>query len=170
MFLAVSPRQSEWKWAKARNVSYSTIIREVDVNNGGCLLSRLGEVKYPPLFTSTSANNCFSIYNTSLIAIPKYLLYFLIKWVSHAIFSPGSRQEVNITWYSEIEELIQSREKHYSLVLYILKVTMNRRHFWCCWRGGGGGGATSNSGCEISLCGLLLSDFRFRYSFFYLQL
>ena len=27
--------------------------------------------KYPPLFTYTSANNCFSIYNTSLIAIPK---------------------------------------------------------------------------------------------------
>ena len=28
--------------------------------------------------------------------------------------------EVNITWYSEIEEPIKSHEKHYSLVLYIL--------------------------------------------------
>ena len=35
-------------------------------------------------------------------------------------FSSGSRQEVNITWYSEIEEPIKSREKHYSLVLYKL--------------------------------------------------
>ena len=31
----------------------------------------------------------------------------------------GSRQEVNSTWYSEIEGPIKSREKHYSLVLYI---------------------------------------------------
>ena len=75
----------------------------------------------PPLFTDTEANNCFSIYNTSLIAIPKQLLYFLMKWVSRDIFfSPGSRQEVNSTWYPEIEEPIKSREKHYSLVLYIL--------------------------------------------------
>ena len=35
-------------------------------------------------------------------------------------FSPGSRQEVNSIWYPEIEEPIKSREKHYSLVLYIL--------------------------------------------------
>ena len=35
-------------------------------------------------------------------------------------FFSGSRQEVNITWYPEIEEPIKSREKHYSLVLYIL--------------------------------------------------
>ena len=27
--------------------------------------------KYPLLFTDTEANNCFSIYNTSLIAVPK---------------------------------------------------------------------------------------------------
>ena len=31
-----------------------------------------------------------------------------------------SREEVNIAWYPEIEEPIKSREKHYSLVLYIL--------------------------------------------------
>ena len=31
-------------------------------------------------------NNCFSIYNTSLIAIPKKLLHFLMKWVSRDIF------------------------------------------------------------------------------------
>ena len=44
-----------------------------------------------------------------------------MKWVSRDIFfSPGSRQEVNSTWYPEIEEPIKSREKHYSLVLYIL--------------------------------------------------
>ena len=42
-----------------------------------------------------------------------------MKWVSRDIFSPGSRQEVNSTWYPEIEEPIKSREKHYSLVLYI---------------------------------------------------
>ena len=35
-------------------------------------------------------------------------------------FSSGSHQEVNITWYSEIEEPLTSREKHYSLVFYIL--------------------------------------------------
>ena len=37
-----------------------------------------------------------------------------------AFFSSGSRQEVTITWYSEIEEPIKAHEKHYSLVLYIL--------------------------------------------------
>ena len=42
--------------------------------------------KYPPLVTDTEANNCFSIYNTSLIAIPKKLLHFLMKWVSRDIF------------------------------------------------------------------------------------
>ena len=42
-----------------------------------------------------------------------------MKWVSRAIFSSRSREEVNITWYPEIEEPIKSREKHYSLVLYI---------------------------------------------------
>ena len=40
--------------------------------------------------------------------------------VSHNIFFPGSRQEVNISWYPEIEEPIKSCGKHYSLVLYIL--------------------------------------------------
>ena len=44
-----------------------------------------------------------------------------MKWVSRGIFFfSGSRQEVNSTWYPEIEEPIKSREKHYSLVLYIL--------------------------------------------------
>ena len=33
-----------------------------------------------------------------------------MKWVSRAIFSTGSRQEVNSTWYPEIEEPIKSRE------------------------------------------------------------
>ena len=48
---------------------------------------------------------------------------FLMKWVSRDIFfSLGSRQEVNSTRYPEIEEPIKSREKHYSLVLYILKL------------------------------------------------
>ena len=71
--------------------------------------------KYPPLFTDTEANNCFSIYNTSLIAT-----IFYDKMGSRAIFFSGNRQEVNSTWYPEIEEPIKSREKHYSLVLYIL--------------------------------------------------
>ena len=35
-------------------------------------------------------------------------------------FLSGNRQEVNSTWYPEIEEPIKSREKHYSLVLCIL--------------------------------------------------
>ena len=46
----------------------------------------------------------------------------MIKWGSRAILFSGNRQEVNSTWYPEIEEPIKSREKHYSLVLYILKV------------------------------------------------
>ena len=49
-----------------------------------------------------------------------------MKWVSRAIFSTGSRQEVNSTWYPEIEEPIKSREKHYSLVLYILKKVISQ--------------------------------------------
>ena len=48
-----------------------------------------------------------------------------MKWVSRDIFLPGSRQEVNSTWYLEIEEPIKSREKHYSLVLYIPKSTIH---------------------------------------------
>ena len=36
-------------------------------------------------------------------------------------FFSGNRQEVNSTWFPEIEEPIKSHEKHYSLVLYILK-------------------------------------------------
>ena len=44
-----------------------------------------------------------------------------MKWVSRAIFfSSGSRQEVNITWYPEIEKQIKSREEHYSFVLYTI--------------------------------------------------
>ena len=48
-----------------------------------------------------------------------------MKRVSHDIFfSPGSRQEVNSTWYPEIEEPIKSHEKHYSLVLCVLIIYM----------------------------------------------
>ena len=43
-----------------------------------------------------------------------------MNWVSRAIFSSGSRQEVNSTCYPEMEEPTKSREKHYSLVLYIV--------------------------------------------------
>ena len=39
-------------------------------------------------------------------------------------FFSGNRQEVNSTWYPEIEEPIKSREKHYSLVLYILIISI----------------------------------------------
>ena len=57
--------------------------------------------EYPPLFADTAANNCFSIYNPQvLIAIPKQLLYFLMKLVSHDIFFLQSRQEVNTTCYN----------------------------------------------------------------------
>ena len=45
--------------------------------------------KYPPLFTDTEANNCISIYNTSLIAIPKYSIYSLMKMgFARHFFSP----------------------------------------------------------------------------------
>ena len=44
-------------------------------------------------------------------------IYQQSRWL---FFSPGSRQEVNSTWYPEIEEPIKLCEKHYSLVLYIL--------------------------------------------------
>ena len=46
---------------------------------------------------------------------------------SHFFF-PGCRQEVNSTWYSEIEKPYKSREKHYSLVLYILKLDIDHRY------------------------------------------
>ena len=50
---------------------------------------------------------------------------------TRAIFFSGNRQEVNSTWYPQIEEPIKSREKHYSLVLYILHYYINilRLHF-----------------------------------------
>ena len=35
-------------------------------------------------------------------------------------FPPEVARRVNGTWYPEIDEPIKSREKHYSLVLYIL--------------------------------------------------
>ena len=58
--------------------------------------------------------------------VPKWLFYFLIKWGSRSIFLSGNHREVNSTWYPEIEEPIKSREKHYSLVLYILMTMMMR--------------------------------------------
>ena len=48
----------------------------------------------------------------------------MIKWGSRAIFFSGNCQEVNSTWYPEIEEPIKSRKKHYSLVLYVLTHTI----------------------------------------------
>ena len=42
------------------------------------------------------------------------------------MFFSGNRQEVNSTWYPQIEEPIKSREKHYSLVLYILAWNVSR--------------------------------------------
>ena len=53
-------------------------------------------------------------------AVNSCFIFWLMGLARH-FFSPGSRQEVNSTWYPEIEEPIKSREKHYSLVLYILK-------------------------------------------------
>ena len=43
-----------------------------------------------------------------------------MKWVSRTFFSAASHQEVNSTWYPEIEEPIKSLE-NCSLVLYIPK-------------------------------------------------
>ena len=44
-------------------------------------------------------------------------------------FFSGNRQEVNSTWYPEIEEPIKSREKHYSLVVYILNRNIQMSDF-----------------------------------------
>ena len=49
------------------------------------------------IYRAASTNNCFSIYNTSLIAIPKQVLYLTMKWFRTTSFSSGSRQEVNST-------------------------------------------------------------------------
>ena len=43
-----------------------------------------------------------------------------MKWGSHTNILSRNRQEVNSTWYPQIEKPIKSRKKHYSLVLYIL--------------------------------------------------
>ena len=41
-------------------------------------------------------------------------------------FFSENRQELNSTWYPVIEEPIKSREKHYSLVLYILTTDIGK--------------------------------------------
>ena len=41
------------------------------------------------------------------------------------MFSSGCRQEVNITWYSVIEELIKSREKNSLIIDAILHSLLN---------------------------------------------
>ena len=61
---------------------------------------RLG--KYPPLFTDTEENNCFSIYHTSLIANSQIAILFPTKvgknWVRMPFCFTRNRQwEVNST-------------------------------------------------------------------------
>ena len=77
--------------------------------------------KYPPLFTDTEANNCFSIYNTSLTTNSQIGALFSDKMGLASSFflrmPPGGEYHlISRDWNP-----IKSREKHYSLVLYILK-------------------------------------------------
>ena len=55
------------------------------------------------------------------------MLYFLIKWDSRVSFFSWFRQEVNSTWYSEIEEPIKSRKKHYFILVVYINVNMHDR-------------------------------------------
>ena len=62
------------------------------------------------------------VYTTQVYSNSKIVTLFSDEMgLARHFFSPGSRQEVNSTWYPEIAEPIKSHEKHYSLVLYILK-------------------------------------------------
>ena len=75
--------------------------------------------------------------------------------------SPGGRQEVNSTWYPEIEEPIESREKHYSLVLYILMHHIT--NVWPIWisreRPARQGAGCFPSSSGLDQCGTLLELF-----------
>ena len=64
---------------------YLTIIRRSGGEWRWIFTKPLRRGKYPPLFTDTKWKICFSIYNTSSIAIPKKVLYFPMKWVSRDI-------------------------------------------------------------------------------------
>ena len=53
------------------------LFAEVEVNRGG---------KYPPLFTFTSANNCFCIYTTQVNGNSQIVAFLLMKWGLRVIF------------------------------------------------------------------------------------
>ena len=82
----------------------------------------LQQGKYPPLFTDTEGNYCFSIYNTSLIVT----LFSDEMGFAGQLF-PQKPPGVNITLYSETEEPIKSCKKHYSLLLTGFSLGLNDR-------------------------------------------
>ena len=89
------------------------------MNSGGYLPSRFGEVNIH-CYSPTLSRIILLVYTTQVYSNSQIVLYFLIIRGSRATFFSGNRQEVNSTWYPEIEEPIKWREKHYSLVLCIL--------------------------------------------------
>ena len=63
---------------------------------------------------------------TSLIAVPKELLYFMIKWGSCAIFFfSGNHQEVNVLDIPRLRNQSNRAKSTYSLVLYMLITNIN---------------------------------------------
>ena len=97
--------------ARSRHESSSYIqqlFTEVEVSSGGYLPSCFGKVNIH-CYSPTLRRIIVLVYTTQAISNSQIVTYFLTKWVSHDIFSSGSPQEVNIIWYSEIEEPIKSR-------------------------------------------------------------
>ena len=63
---------------------------------------------------------------TSLIAVPKELLYFMIKWGLCAIFLfSGNHQEVNVLDIPRLRNQSNRAKSTYSLVLYMLITNIN---------------------------------------------
>ena len=108
------------------------LFASVSVNSGGYLPRRSGSVNihhYSPPLRRIIVKYCFSIIiqhkfnsNSQLLILFSSKMGFVCYF-----FSSGSRQEVNSTCYSKIEEPIQSCKKHYSLVLYIRNVNYSER-------------------------------------------
>ena len=91
----------------------------VEVNSGGYLPSRFGEVnihRYSPALRRIIV----LVYTTQCNSSSQIVILFSDEMGFARHFFSGNRQEVNSTWYPGIAEPIKSREKHYSLVLYVL--------------------------------------------------
>ena len=92
----------------------------------GAIVEKWVEISLQYLYAAFIViNNCFSIQHTFNVNYQVVALFSdEMRLASHCFFS-GCRQEVNSTWYSEIEEPIKSREKHYSLVVYMLLIIIH---------------------------------------------